>query len=299
MPNVFLLFLVFLGFNLTHAQTSISNLEIPRLRKGESALRHSAFSFSYNEEYEQANWVAYELTSEETRPVVKRNNRFLEDPKVKTATATHTDYLHSNYDRGHLAPAADMCWSARSMQESFYYSNISPQEPTFNRGIWEELEEQVRDWAEQYGAVYVVTGPVLSAGLSAIGPNKVAVPRYFYKAVLDYRSEKRKAIAFLMPNAESQESLTRFVVSVDSLEKFTGIDFFPLLPDEEENLLEGRMGNRDWYWSHSKRSGSGMNISRKTAKSSVGAARCGAITKKGSRCKNKAKVGSGYCGVHG
>lgn len=294
-------FVFALNFNVLFAQVASSNLEIPRLRNGETMVRHSAYALSYNEAYEQPNWVAYELTEEETRPVVKRNNRFMEDPKVKTGTATHSDYLHSNYDRGHLAPAADMCWSARSMQESFYYSNISPQEPTFNRGIWEELEEQVREWARAYGSVYVVTGPVLAGRMKLIGSNKVAVPGYFFKAILDYRSDKHKAIAFLMPNAESQESPRRFAVSIDSLEAFTGIDFFPLLPDGEEELLESQSGSRGWSWSSDddKRQGSRGYAPYSVRKSSSEAPQCRAITKKGSRCKNKAKVGSGYCGVHG
>lgn len=295
-----LLPLLFTGLiNILFAQTAPTNLEIPRLRKGETVLRHIAYTLSYNEEYEQPNWVAYQLTEDETRPAVKRNNRFQEDPKVKTGTATHADYLHSNYDRGHLAPAADMCWSQRSMEESFYYSNISPQEPTFNRGIWEHLEEQVRDWAQQYGAVYVVTGPLLAGELPVIGRNRVAVPRYFYKAILDYQSSEHKAIAFIMPNADSQEPISRFAVSIDSLERFTGIDFFPLLPDEEETMLEKKTVLRDWNLSGSrKKSDSKYRSNSNTGSNTSEAVQCKGITQKGSRCRNKTKNPNGRCRVH-
>ncbi|MFZ9657177.1 MAG: DNA/RNA non-specific endonuclease, partial [Crocinitomicaceae bacterium] len=154
-------------------------LACPSLHPGEIILSHTAYSFSYNEEHEQANWVAYLLTKTHLGSGVERSDRFMEDPIVSTGTATNADYAKSGYDRGHLAPAADMSWSETVMQESFYYSNMSPQLPGFNRGIWKRLEEQVRTWAEFYDSIYVVTGPVLSPELPKIGPNQVSVPKYY------------------------------------------------------------------------------------------------------------------------
>lgn len=213
-------------------------LEIPAIPNGEMVIFHTGFALLYSEEHEQAKWVAYELTLEETLKGVERSNRFTTDPKVITGTASDKDYKGSGYDRGHLAPAADMSWSDEAMKESFYYSNISPQVPAFNRGIWKRLEEQVRQWARQDSAVYVVTGPVLSDNLPRIGTNQVAVPPSFYKALLVWRNQNMKAIAFVIPNEKLSLPLGRFAVSIDSLEHLTSIDFFPALPDTLENKLE-------------------------------------------------------------
>lgn len=201
-------------------------LEIPLLQTGEELIQHTGFSLVYNEIHEQANWVAYELTLEETQKGVERSDKFLPDPKINTGTATQADYKGSGYDRGHLAPAADMSWSAEAMKESFYFSNISPQVPSFNRGIWKRLEEQARTWAQQDTAVFIVTGPVLSDNLPVIGPNRVSVPAYFYKALLVYRYQNQKAIAFILSNEKSNLPLKHFAVTIDSLERITGINFF-------------------------------------------------------------------------
>ncbi|MDP4184350.1 MAG: DNA/RNA non-specific endonuclease [Bacteroidota bacterium] len=226
----------------------IEHLEIPALLPNEEIVKHTGFTLSYNERNEQANWVAYELTKEETVPVVKRSNKFVPDPDVPTGSATDEDYKNSGYDRGHLAPAADMEWSPKAMAECFYYSNMSPQVPAFNRGIWKKLEERVRAWAIENQDIYVVTGPVLTKGLSTIGPHKVSVPKYYYKVILDYRAPGIKAIGFLMPNAKSMKPLESYAVSVDSVEKITGIDFFPKLPDAEEKALESTCKPQEWSW---------------------------------------------------
>ena len=167
---------------------------------------------------------------------------------VKSETACNADYLHSGYDKGHLAPAADMGWSATAMKESFYFSNMSPQDPSFNRGIWKRLEELVRDWAIQNNTIYIVTGPLLSTGLPTIGANKVSIPKFYYKVILDYTEPEIKSIAFIMPNAGSKDNLQRYAVSIDNVEKATGIDFFPSLPDEQENKIEKELCVACWQW---------------------------------------------------
>ena len=166
--------------------TSITKLEIPKTNSKDKIITHTGYSLLYNETHEQANWIAYDLTAEETNKLFERTDKFISDPKVKTGTASDKDYKGSGYDRGHLAPASDMGWSTTAMAESFYYSNMSPQTPSFNRGIWKKLEELVRTCAIENNTIYVVTGPVLTNGLQTIGPNKVSVPNYYYKVVLDY-----------------------------------------------------------------------------------------------------------------
>lgn len=216
----------------------IKDLEVPKITKDGQFIRHTGYSLLYVEAYEQARWVAYELTEAETENVYKRTNKFMPDPMVATGSATNADYKRSGFDRGHLAPAADMEWSAITTAESFYYSNMSPQRPGFNRGIWKQLEEQVRDWAVDYGSIYVVTGPVLTEGLSTIGPDNVAVPKYYYKVILEYNAKGVKGIGFVLPNESSKEPLQTFAVSIDAVEKLTGIDFYPALDDEQEAVIE-------------------------------------------------------------
>jgi endonuclease G, mitochondrial len=208
---------------------------------------HTAYTLKYDEKYEQADWVAYILTAERAAAKAPRKGNFRPDPDVPTGSATPEDYRGSGYDRGHLAPAADMKWSPRVQSESFYMSNMSPQVPAFNQGIWNDLEEQVRRWASENGELYIVTGPVLSGNLPTIGPDRVAVPRYYYKVVLDYHAPDFKAIGFIMPNAGSDQPLAAYAVTVDSVQSFTGIDFFPALPDSLERAIEGTIQPAQWH----------------------------------------------------
>jgi len=212
---------------------------------------------------------------------------------INTGSANDADYKGSGYDRGHLAPAGDMGWSAETMQESFYYSNISPQAAAFNRGIWKNLEEQVRTWANEYKSVFVVTGPILKPNLPVIGYNEVSVPKYYFKVILDYRLPEIKGIGFIMPNEGLKEQLNKYVVSIDSVETVTGIDFFPLLPDNQENVIERNLCFECWTWQVSKQQN--YNQSQTATSQSV---QCSGMTKAGIRCKNKTLNPSGYCYIH-
>lgn len=273
---------------------SISNLELPKIHPTEDIIKHTAYTLSYNEKHEQANWVAYQLSNENTIKIVERNNKFLPDPKVKTGSATDADYQASGYDRGHLAPAADMGWSEITMNESFYYSNMSPQEPVFNRGIWKRMEELIRNWAIEYNLVYVVTGPVLEDNLKTIGANNVSVPKKYYKVILDYTDQNKKGIGFLINNEASNLKLENFAVSIDSVQKITGIDFFWQLPDSIETKIEKTICKECWIWKKSDKGVEGGNINGKQELTQ----NCKGITKEGKSCKNKTSNSSGYCHIH-
>jgi len=267
-----------------------SKLELPKTSARDLIISHTGYSFLYNETCEQPQWVAYELTSEETKMVSTRTDKFMVDPAVKTGTANGKDYSGSGYDKGHMAPAADMGWSSTAMAESFYYSNMSPQVPGFNRGIWKRLEELVRTWAVENESVYVVTGPVLTEGLPTIGENKVSVPRYYYKVILDYTEPELKGIGFILPNSSSTRPLQDYAVTIDSVERFTGIDFFPELPDPQQRLIEGTLTLRSWSWKSSKSS----NVREKSSAS----VQCSGITKSGARCRKTTLNESGLCYLH-
>lgn len=201
-------------------------------------VEHTKFVLSYNEEHEQAEWVAYRLNRNSINNSIKRKDNFRGDPKVITESATLLDYKNSGYDRGHLAPAKAMSFNKFSMSESFYMSNMSPQKPSFNRGIWKKLEEQVRRWILVSDSLYVVTGPVLDKPLGKIGKNEVTVPRAYYKTILRFKNSTIKGIGFLLENVKSNNSVFNFAISIDSLEKITQLDFYHLLDDVIENQIE-------------------------------------------------------------
>lgn len=206
---------------------------------------HDHYTLSYNEQYEQAEWVAYVLKKGGKDNSYKRPF-FIEDPKVKTHSADWKNYKNSGFDKGHLCPAGDMKFSKKAFEDTFYTSNISPQRHEFNEGVWNRLEQKIRYWSDKYGTVYVVTGGVLTANLKTIGTEKVAVPEFFYKVLLAKSNGSYRVIAFIVPNQKSDRPLYEFVVSTDDVEKRTGIDFFPQLDDKVENALEKNSDYKEW-----------------------------------------------------
>jgi len=224
------------------------NIELPEYDASDTVIHHTGYSLSYSEEHEQAEWVAYELTVEELRGNVERTDNFRADPNVDTETASLSDYRGSGYDRGHLAPAADFSWSKKAMSDTFYFSNMSPQKPGFNRGIWRSLESQVREWAVRDRALLVVTGPVLrDVEYKTIGENDVAIPRYYYKVLLDIEEPELKGIGFLLPHESSSAPLSSFAVSIDKVEQITGIDFYHAIEDDLEERLESSFNGSLWF----------------------------------------------------
>ncbi len=224
-----------------------SQIEIPYSVFDNSIISHVGFTLSFNIDNRQSNWVAYQLTSKETQAKFIRKNKFVEDPLILNSDFS-IDYEKSGFDRGHLAPAADMAFSKIAMEESFYYSNMSPQVPSFNRGIWKQLEAQTRKWAIELDSIYIVTGPIFidTNSMNTIGPHKIAVPEAFYKIILDNQKGQEKVIAFIIKNEMSKNELKSFVVKVDEIEQITKIDFFPNLEDSIENELESSIKINKW-----------------------------------------------------
>lgn len=212
----------------------------------EQIIRHTGYTVSYNKELKLPNWVSYELTREETKGKEKRNNRFIADPLVKGIIATNADYARSGYDKGHMAPAADMKWSPQAMKESFYFSNMCPQHPQLNRRGWKNLEEKIRDWAIADSAIIIICGPIITKQPKTIGKNKVAVPQQYFKVILSPFVRPMRAIGFLFNNRQALEPLSTYAVTVDSIERLTNMDFFASLPDEIENKIEAEKNYFQW-----------------------------------------------------
>tara|TARA_R110002096_G_scaffold119510_1_gene259072 strand:+ start:10643 stop:11452 length:810 start_codon:yes stop_codon:yes gene_type:complete len=218
---------------------------LPTSTTGE-IIHHESYSLSYSETHEQAEWVAYELKKSHLSNSNYKRPYFEIDKAVKTGAAHWRNYKNSGYDRGHLCPAGDRNYSKSAHDETFLTSNISPQNHEFNAGIWNSLEQKTRYWASKYDGVFVVTGGVLKGEMQTIGDEEVSIPNQFYKVLIDNNSGKTKMIGFLMPHQNSNKPLYEFVVSVDSIEKLTGIDFFPELDDAIENKLEASSNYKNW-----------------------------------------------------
>ena len=247
---------------------------------------HTYYCFSYSEADEQAEWVCYMLTDTMVHGTVPRADNFREDPTVVTGSAKLSDYEKSGYDRGHLAPAADMCINTTAMSECFYLSNMCPQDGSFNSGRWRMLETAVRNWALDFDTIYVVTGPVLKRSRKTIGED-VTVPKQFYKIVYD--AEEQEMIAFLMPNKKLNDPLDDYIVTVDKVEKATGLDFFASLPDTLEEEMESTVHTAYWTINTSEPVTTTIEGERK---------QCKAITQAGTRCTRNAEPGSEYCWQH-
>lgn len=223
-------------------------LEIPSITSNDNVITHLGYTLSYNSSTKIPNWVAYELTAKEASGTLERGDRsFSMDPKYNRTQAMREDYSGSGWSRGHMAPAADFRWDSDAMDETFYLTNICPQNSTLNGKDWNYLEKQVRTWAGKYGRVWVVTGPIVGTGkYGKIGDRKVAVPDSFYKVVLAYKNGEYRSIAFVMDNDSKRYYLKDCAKTVNEVEQLTGIDFFPNLDDSVEEQVESQKRFSDW-----------------------------------------------------
>ena len=210
-------------------------------------LERAGYILCYNPATRLPVWVAWHLTAAHTDGAYSRKGlKFAEDEAVPMPRATNMDYVNSGYDRGHICPSGDNRWSREAQVQSFLYTNCCPQLHNLNTGDWRELEEKCRVWARQYGEIYIVSGPLLfNKKHKTIGKNKVVVPEAFFKVVLRMQDEP-KAIGFIYRNEHSDKRMSSYVNTVDDVERLTGLDFFPALPDNVEQKVEATADLGDW-----------------------------------------------------
>lgn len=223
--------------------------ELPALRKSsnEIILRRKGYTASYNPATRLPNWVAWHLTAAHTDGKAKRKDHaFHEDTDVPEPRVDTYDYMRSGYDRGHMCPAGDNKWDALAMEQSFLMTNICPQDHRLNIGDWNNLETQCRQWAKEFGGIYIVCGPILYKGKhKTIGKNKVVVPEAFFKVILRM-GKTPQAIGFIYRNNDKRHPWGDYVNSVDEVERITGFDFFPTLPDKVEQKVESSYDAEAW-----------------------------------------------------
>ena len=225
-----------------------SKLELPVIRTGEQVIVHIGYTTSYNSKTLNPDWVAYELTKEEVQGECKGKTSFCWDPDVKGRKSRREDYKNEqDWDKGHMAPRADMKWSVQAFEESYYLSNICPQNHDLNAGDWLKTENLARRMAEKYGKVYIVCGPVFTVNRhGTLGENKVWIPDAFYKALLVAVNGRYEAIAFYMTNESQKNDLKSYIKTVDDVEKLVGRDLFPTLSDSVEEEVESRVNRVVW-----------------------------------------------------
>ena len=223
---------------------------MPAPMKGvpEQILYRKGYTVSYNKETRQANWVAWHLTAEHVKGTVKRpgSNAWHEDTEVPYPRATREDYRGSGWSRGHLCPAADCKWDEKVMYESFLLTNCSPQHRALNSGDWNETERACRRWAEKFGEVYVVTGPIFYRQEHlTIGDNRVVVPEAYFKVVLCLKGTP-KGIGYVCKNTSKNRTKDFYVNSIAQIERITGITFFPLLPKDIAKKVKEHADPKEW-----------------------------------------------------
>lgn len=258
---------------LTTVNYDESALEIPRTIRSlpEQILKRVGYITSYNNVTKCPNWVAWKLTREHTdgpypktgvpyysddgsvigigkiTPETLKNNFFI-DLVAEKPRQEHSDWGErpSDIDHGHMCPAGDSKWDKAAMNQSYLLTNMCPQNNSLNSGGWRKLEEKCRKWAQKYGEIYIVAGPIFYDGVkNTFGANKIAVPDAFFKVVLCMLGNP-KAIGFIYENDFSSQSMNNKCCTVDHVEEVTGFDFFYNLPDDVENAVESMSNINAW-----------------------------------------------------
>lgn len=212
----------------------------------EQIIKQKAYIVSYNEGTKIPNWVAWHLTSDHSDGPVGRINAFYEDIQVPAPRATLEDYKGSGWSRGHLCPAGDNKWDSEAMRQSFSLINVCPQDASLNSGLWNSIEIDCRNWARKFGDIYIVCGPVFYKGEhQTIGNNGVYVPEAFFKVVLCLNGEP-KGMGIVVKNNLGSKKKDLYYNSIDQVERITGMDFFPLLPDDLEDEIESNIDRKLW-----------------------------------------------------
>ena len=228
--------------------TGENRIELPAYSESDFIIEYNGYTVSYDESSRLPIWVAYELTAEEANGTIGRSGKsFRPDERISKVQADNYDYRGSGWSRGHMAPAGDFKWDESAMWDTFYYTNCCPQDEKLNNGSWNVLENKVRSWARQFGNVYVVTGPIIGQNHGGrIGDHGIVVPDAFFKTILAYANEEYHGIAFVMFNDSSTQRLPDSYMSINDLEKLTGMDFYPQLEDSAEEAMEANVDLNLW-----------------------------------------------------
>jgi endonuclease G len=223
------------------------NIDIlcPAAMDRETIIHHTSFSLSYNSSYVLPSWVAYKVTKSQVNVNEKIKAKYKADPAVTTRSGDKKDYKDGGYLMAQLVNNFDVQLFQNGQEETHYMSNIVPMKLAFYNHVWIRTEELIRLWNANTDGIYVVCGPILTdTPFTTIGENKISIPKRYYKAIYDPKNQK--AIGFIFRNGSVPGTLKSCAVSIDEIEKESGIDLFPTLDDELENKIESGFNVVDW-----------------------------------------------------
>lgn len=247
-PVFLLITTLFFQCSLPKSATKKENIASPSYSSTLEILDHECYEVGYNLSKRHAAYVRYILTPSDLEGKAKRKNNFKPDPLLpEQFSAQDGDYYKSGFDRGHLCPAADMKATQSCMNKSFYYSNMSPQLPGFNRGIWKKLEAQVREWAKSADSLLINTGPIFNTSDTTLGTSRVAIPQKYYKTILRYKDNEKSGVGFILNNVSSKNELFSFLVSIDKIEALTKLNFYQFLSNTIEEEIESKIDTTLWF----------------------------------------------------
>lgn len=247
--NKFLFIFLCYAFVLcTKSLAQVIDIPLPLQSRAEQIIYRKSYIVSYNRDYKIPNWVAWHLSANHTNGNVQRpGNAWHEDLDVPSPRATIADYRGSGWSRGHMCPAGDNKWDADAMYESFLFTNCCPQNANLNSGTWNQIEMSCRRWAEKWGDLYIVCGPILfRQEHETIGENAVVVPEAFFKVIVCLNGKYPKGIGFICRNTDGNRQKDLYVNSVKQVERITGITFFPNLPSDVINAVKNNANLEDW-----------------------------------------------------
>lgn len=240
------------GEKIVEPRVAIDFSEVGTVEKidgvDEQLLLRTSYIVSYNKKTKCPNWVAWRLTREHANGDVSRmGNAYHEDLEVPAPRALNADYRKSGYSRGHMCPAGDNKWNREAMYETFLLSNVCPQNGNLNSGLWNQIEISCRRWADKYGDIYIICGPMYfkSREIQSIGEDAVAVPDAFFKVILCLYNEP-KCIGFVCRNSDGNKKKDMYVNSLEQVERLTGLHFFPQLNPDIRKLVEDHADINEW-----------------------------------------------------
>jgi len=237
--SLYLFIILSCGISVGQENHDTTFLELPQISSSDIVIKYEGFTVCYDTLNKIPVWVAYQLTAEETKGAIGREGSFTQDKDFSWPQANTRDYSNSGYDRGHMAPAADMKWSEKAMKDCFHLTNICPQNPSLNRRDWKALEDRCRDWAQRFGYIYIVCGPIIeNESPETIGANNVTVPDAFFKAVVTCSDSTFQGIGFIYENAAEVQRMQSCTVTIDSVEVRTGLNLFQRLDEKVEQSFE-------------------------------------------------------------
>lgn len=208
--------------------------------------KREGYAVAYDGRTRNPYWVYHKVTERQNGEILSREKcEFLEDSLVpEHIRATKKDYRGSGYDRGHLCAAADSP-TQFALEETFLLSNISPQDPSFNRGYWKKIEHHIRSLSKEYRAVHVFSGPLYLSktgkngreivSYEVLGPSHVAVPTHFFSLIfVEQVTGKMRAKGYIVPNSPipSETPLKNFSASIKDIEEASGVIFTHLIQEQ-------------------------------------------------------------------